>query len=453
MKKTLLLVAMTLMAVGMAFGGTITVTKPDGSNVPMNSICQIAWTATGVTSNVKIRLIRPGGALVKLLENNWSSGSPYNWTVAAPAEVGVTYKIHIKATDNSAEDTSETFTVTAAAGDPGDPGTPGTHGTISDVRLTGASPYPIYEWVTVSWTASGISQEIDMELFRADGLRIGTIYSLPAGTTSHGWLAGNVFTGMVGVGDYKIRISTRDDSSSAESAVFSLVAPTVPPSLYINVPNRYDSIRPGSFHNILWNIRGWLPSPGLVQLTLRREHAPEAEAPVLRIADGVGSSGNSGYFNWYVPPTLAVGRYFVRARVTASLYADSEVFAISASGDPGATEGNNIPVAADLELVGVGVEYYNGNIVAWVKNNGPDRLRSHWVEFHVSFPDSGASRQIAKEMSIRVGHEESVALMELAARSIPSTGLRVVVTIMPFECNIRDSNRHNQHRDVRIFAR
>ncbi len=159
----------------------------------------------------------------------------------------------------------------------------------------------------------------------------------------------------------------------------------------------------------------------------------------MRLADGVGSRGVSGYFNWYIPPTLAEGRYFIRARVSASLIADSEIFAISAGGDPGATEGNAIWVNADLALVGVGVEYYNGNIVAWVKNNGPDRLRSHLVKFRVSFPESGSSRNIAKELSIQVGQEVSVPLMELAANSIPGAGLRVIVNIEPSDYNIRDS--------------
>ena len=65
---------------------------------------QIAWTASGVTSNVKILLRKPGGALVGTIANNLplSPGS-YNWTVAAPAVVGESYKIHVRATDGSAE--------------------------------------------------------------------------------------------------------------------------------------------------------------------------------------------------------------------------------------------------------------------------------------------------------------------------------------------------------------
>ena len=142
----------------------------------------------------------------------------------------------------------------------------------------------------------------------------------------------------------------------------------------------------------------------------------------------------------------------MRARVSASLIADSEIFVISASGDPGASEGNSIWVNADLALVGVGVEYYNGNIVAWVRNNGPDRLQGHLVKFRVSFPETGSSRNISKELSIQVGHEEGVPLMELEARLIPDAGRRVIVDIEPSDYNIRDTNRLNQHRDVRVFA-
>ena len=429
----------------------ITMTSPNGGEtLTLGTTFPVSWTAPGVTQNVKLILLHDDNSIYAVIVRELApGGSPYNWPVGR-TETGTApagrYKIRISTMDGGEKDVSDAAFTIAAAGDPG------TTTGIRDVRLSGASPYPLFDWVTVSWTASGITQTIDMELFRRDGSLVGTIYSLPGGTTSHGWMTGFFGSDMVGVGDYKIRVSTRDDALSAETAVFSLVAPTVPPSFYLNSPSQYDSWRPGSFHSIHWNIRGWLPSPGLVQLTLRREGAPDAEAPVLRIADGAGSRGDYGDFNWYIPPTLAAGRYFVRARVTPTLFADSEVFAIAAGGDPGETEGNNIWVNADLALAGVGVEYYNGNIVAWVRNNGPDRLRSHRVEFRVSFPEDGSSRNIVKEMSIQVNHEESVQLMELEARLIPGTGRRVIVDIKPTECNIRDTNRLNQHRDVRIFA-
>ena len=443
------LAAMLLLLTPLA-AGTLTLTSPNGGEtLTRGAAGQIAWTAVGVSDNVKLILLNEDNSIYGVIVRDLAPGSsPYPWTVGdteiGRAPVG-NYKVRISTMDGGTKDVSNAAFTIAAAADPGT--TPG----IRDVRLSGASPFPIFDMVTVSWTASGITQAIDMELFRGNGSRVALIYALPAGTTSHGWCAGNFTSGMVGVGDYKIRVSTRDDALSAESAVFTLVAPTCPPSLYLNAPSQYDSWRPGSFHSIHWNIRGWLPN--LVQLSLRRAGAPEAEAPVLRLADGVGShAGEYGEFNWYIPPTLAAGRYFVRARVSASLFADSEVFAISAGGDPGATEGNNIWVAADLALVGVGVEYYNGSIVAWVRNNGPDRLRSHWVQFRVSFPESGSSRNIAKELSIHVGHEEGVPLMELGANSIPGAGLRVIVDIEPSDYNIRDTNRLNQHRDVRIFA-
>jgi len=117
MKRTLLFAAISGIAVGMAFGGTISVSQPAGGNAVMGSPLQIAWTASGVNSNVKILLRKPGGALVGTIAGNLSANaSPYAWTVAAPAVAGKSYKIHIRAIDGSAEGTSAIFSVSAPGG-------------------------------------------------------------------------------------------------------------------------------------------------------------------------------------------------------------------------------------------------------------------------------------------------------------------------------------------------
>src|SRR4030042_2439371 len=116
MKKALLLVVFAVFAMGTIQGATITVTQPGGGDVTMTCPVQIAWTASNVNSNVKILLRKPGGALIGTIANNLPvSPGLYNWTVAAPAVVGESYKIHVRATDGSAEGASAVFTVKAAA--------------------------------------------------------------------------------------------------------------------------------------------------------------------------------------------------------------------------------------------------------------------------------------------------------------------------------------------------
>ena len=95
-----------------AHGATITVSQPAGGNLTMGSTCPIAWAASGVTANVRINLIKPGGALVGLIVGNQALGSsPYSWTVGAPALAGEQYRVRVAASDGSAMGESAIFTV------------------------------------------------------------------------------------------------------------------------------------------------------------------------------------------------------------------------------------------------------------------------------------------------------------------------------------------------------
>jgi len=225
MKKTLWFAALLLIAAGLAFGGTITVTQPAGGSFALGAACPVHWTTTGAVGNVKIQLIRPGGGLVDPLANRLDPGSsPYPWVVASPAVVGESYRIRVVTTDGTTQGESEVFTVTA----PGDPGDPGTPGTISNVRLGGASPYTLGNSIAVSWTATGVSQQLKLQLVRSGGALVGPIVNtLAPGTTSYLWPAGEYIGGTAQAGEeysYKVRVSTIDNALMAESAVFKLKA-------------------------------------------------------------------------------------------------------------------------------------------------------------------------------------------------------------------------------------
>ncbi len=352
MKKTLFFSVLALLALAPAFAGTITVTQPAGGDVVLGAACPISWTATGITSNVRINLITPGGALVGLIIGNQAAdSSPYTWTAGAPAVAGERYRVRVAASDGSGMGESAIFTVVAGGGDPGDPEDP-------------EEPTPPGAGITVTQPSAGSS-----------------------------W-------------------------------------------------------RPGTRQTLTWTKSGRMPV--MVQISLRREGAPETEEPVLRIADGCANNGSRV---WFIPDDLAPGRYFVRVRASGSIRGDSPVFAIDAAGTRGEVAGPDTPIRAELEIPGVGVEYYNRHIVAWVKNNGPESLRAHDVKFRLSFPESGGSEQIiTARISVPVGAEESVQLLSLEPDHFPGAGLRTAVRIDTSLSHIQDTNPYNQHRDVRIFA-
>jgi hypothetical protein len=546
MKKTFLFTILTFLAAGLAFGGTITVTQPAGGSFAMGAACPVHWTITGTVGNIKIQLISPGGGLVGLLAGRLDSGSsPYNWTVASPAEADQTYRIRVSAIDGSASGESAEFSLTAAGG-PGDPGT------IGYVRLGGASPYTIGSSVAVTWTAGGVSQNLKLQLLNSGGGSVGVIVnSLAAGTTSYSWSAGQYIGGTAGAGEYKIRVSTIDGSLFADSAVFSLGAAS-PVAAYIHLvePGTVSSWPAGSDQAIIWRKTG--DQPRRVQITLRREGAPESEDPAARLADGVA---NNERWSGRIPASVAAGRYFVRVRASHTVRGDSVPFPVTV---PGASSGTTIRVTsplsadrwcigqertitwtksgtmhgyvaislrriasgindpdaltittntandgifnfwripasvdpddyfirvrtnergsahvsgespifticpaggggsapptilADLELAGVGIEYAHGQIVAWIRNNGPEDVFRD-VQFLLNFPErGGGGHYVTRRINVPAGQERSVDIQSLATADIPEGGLRTSLSIETSRSGIRDGNLRNQHRDVRL---
>jgi hypothetical protein len=210
MKRFLWLAIATLLASTAIFGGTITVTQPAGGNVVMGGTCPIAWTASGVTASVKIQLVKPGGALVGVLANNLAAGaSPWNWTVASPAVIGVQYKIRVRAGDGSAEGESALFTVVQGA----EP----VPGSISNVKLSGSSPYCLETNYTISWTVTGVTQHLKLELIKGGAVNSVIAPDMAPGTSSKSWTAAGT-----AASDYKVRVSAIGDPATGESAVFEL---------------------------------------------------------------------------------------------------------------------------------------------------------------------------------------------------------------------------------------
>jgi hypothetical protein len=240
MKRTICFTALALFAAGLACAGTISVSQPVGGSFAMGAACPVHWTAQRVNGSVKVQLIRPGGALVGLLANRLDPGSsPFNWTVAAPAAAGESYRIRVSAMDNSTTGESEVFTIAGAA-NPGDPRQPGRAGAISDVRLDGASPYAIGGCLEVAWTEVGVGQDLKLQLVRRSGNLVGVMVDgLHPGRASYSWPVGEIFGGVAPAADnaYRIRVSTVDNSLAAESPVFSLAdaAPAPPPDCLLDI--------------------------------------------------------------------------------------------------------------------------------------------------------------------------------------------------------------------------
>ncbi len=223
MKKALWMAVFAVIAMGTIHGATITVTQPSGGEVTMTCPVQIAWTASGVTSNVKILLRTPGGALIGTIANNLSvSPGLYNWTVAAPAVVGESYKIHVRATDGSAEGASAVFTVKNPGAPPPPPPPP-----PSAVTLTLGSPNGGESWVlgtehTISWASTNLTGKVQLDLIIYKGATenwmVGVIKDNLPVNGSHLWKAGEYSGQTVVHGQYKIRVRSMTNNAYSDSS-------------------------------------------------------------------------------------------------------------------------------------------------------------------------------------------------------------------------------------------
>ena len=156
MKKILCLAVLALFSAGLACGLSITLTVPNaGERWTMDSVQHITWTYSDVGGNVRISLLNAGGRGVGTIANVPVTDGSYSWTVGqlttgtAPAGEYLV-ALYVRSADLD-ERSDRTFFIVG--------GDSGRTASIRDVRLSGAPPYPIFNWVTVSWTATGVSQD------------------------------------------------------------------------------------------------------------------------------------------------------------------------------------------------------------------------------------------------------------------------------------------------------
>ena len=322
-----------------------------------------------------------------------------------------------------------------------------------EIRVT--SPTAGARWCvgssyTVTWTKTGtMDANVSIRLRLRGGGKPGEL-TLAERTENDGRFGPWEVPAGVTPGKYMISIRTVDGAATCSSEYFGITSchgltPPAAGTITVTTPDASCNWRPGSRQKITWTKTGAL-NP-MANITLRREGAPETEPAAARIADGCANNGSR---TWFIPDDLPEGRYFVRVR-SGGVQGDSEVFAISALGRGSDLAGPDTPIRADLSMPGVGVEHYEGHIVAWVKNNGPDGVRDHDVKFRLNFPERGGGEQIiTQRITVTAGSEKGIELLAMAAGDIPDAGLRTIVSVDTALSHIVDDHRLNQHRDVRL---
>jgi hypothetical protein len=112
MKKTIMVVFIFLVVFCQVQAQKLAVTSPNGGEtLVLGKPWSITWAVANVPVNVKLQLIKPGGAIFGVIATNLAStSSPYPWTIGQTAS-GVapagSYKIRVIALDGSEQDTCD----------------------------------------------------------------------------------------------------------------------------------------------------------------------------------------------------------------------------------------------------------------------------------------------------------------------------------------------------------
>jgi len=185
----------------------------------------VNWVASGITSNVRINLIKPGGALVgSIVGNQAPDSSPYSWTVGAPAVAGEQYRVRVAASDGSGMGESAIFTVVDIP----------QVSALSIVSPHGGESWEIGSTQAITWTASNIQGNCQLTLLEL-GLLGDTFKGIIRDSFAPGqnggswnWKVGDYQGGSAPPGSaYKVRIHTLsgDVIFSAKSAHLFTIVP------------------------------------------------------------------------------------------------------------------------------------------------------------------------------------------------------------------------------------
>ena len=99
MKKMAVFIAVAACCAGSAFAATLTLVAPDGGELCLGRVFNIAWTATGIPAGTRVKLVLfQGETRIGTIAQDLGVGaSPYRWTVghhdAGTAASGSRYRI------------------------------------------------------------------------------------------------------------------------------------------------------------------------------------------------------------------------------------------------------------------------------------------------------------------------------------------------------------------------
>jgi hypothetical protein len=245
---------------------TITVLQPNGGESWLIGSSQtIAWTSINLTGNVKIELSTNGGSTFPtVIAASTANDGTEPWTVAGSASSTARIRVSSVSMPSTLDISNGNFTITQSS--------------ITVTAANGGETWEIGAPQTITWTSTGVSGTVNVELSRNGGSSYEMLYAGTANDGSEAWVVSGPSTATA-----LMRISS------------------------VNNPSVVD-VSNGQF----------IISPGFSLLKKLMLHDAEGTSDSLEYGTGAGATeGIDAVFGEYeLPPLPPTGVFDVRWRLT-----------------------------------------------------------------------------------------------------------------------------------------
>jgi RHS repeat-associated protein len=286
---------------------SITVTSPNGGeNWQVVTSHNITWTYEGIVGNVKIEYTTNNGSSWATIVTSTANDGTYNWTI--PETPSSNCRVRVSETDGAPSDASDAvFSI------------------VLPPSLTITSPNGGETWEknathAVTWTSTGIVDDVEIEYSIDNGTTWSTIIASTANDGSYDWTVPD--TPSEGC---LVRISETDgDPTDTSDAIFSIVD-ELDPGITVTAPNGGEIWEINSNRDITWTSTG---DVGNVKI----EYSTNTGTSWTTI---VTSTANDGTYNWLVPANPSEN-CFIRVSETdgSPIDASDAVFSIISETSP-----------------------------------------------------------------------------------------------------------------------
>jgi hypothetical protein len=329
---------------------TLTLTSPDGGESwAVGSTQPITWSSTDLSGNVTLELFK-GGVLNSILTASTPNDGSFDWTIPSGQESGSDYTVRVRSVDVPALTDESTASFTLTADSP----------SITVTSPNGGESFTTGTVQTITWT-DNLAGNVAIVLTQ-NNLAFLTLVASTESDGSFDWAIGdNVPPGS----DYKIRVTSNDDTAIKDNSNAFFSVSTGPPTITVLSPNGGETFELGQSLPLSWvdNITSNVAINLLKGGTVLRNISPDTPS--------------DGSFTWTVPSDLTpASDYKVRvtdlsntalkdnsdANFTISAGATSYVGVLSPNGGEVFTMGQTVPITWQSNM--------GGNVILRLTKNG-----------------------------------------------------------------------------------